>query len=369
MIRKEHLEIYDLTLTACSPLHIGSGNICAKTDYLFEPRSATVRMIDPDALFDFLYSRNLVEQYENFIFSGDTRMYRFLRDCRLSDRDISGLCLYQVDASDALDDSHSLKEIHTFMRDSSHRVYIPGSSVKGALRTALLACLMMKEKKGNWPNETSRNKSRKARQMQTLEGEYLHTLSLKKDKNGQTANDPVNSILRGLSVSDSTTVSDEDMILVGKIDVNEKGESRKLPLCRECIRPGTTLHFKLTLDHSALPTDFDSERIMEYIRDFYRFYKRNYISRFTPPQNAVTLNTQNVLILGGGSGYFAKTLSYPYLGMEDGLRYTAEEMSTQFYRHGHDKDVTEHNVSPHMMKYGKYQGYLYPYGVCEVKIT
>ena len=43
-------------------------------------------------------------------------------------------------------------------------------------------------------------------------------------------------------------------------------------------------------------------------------------------------------------------------------------MSEQFRRHGHDKDISKHGISPHMMKYGRYQGQLYPYGVCEVSI-
>lgn len=361
-----HLTVCDLILTTRAPLHVGSGNKCAKTDYLFDPRSQTVSMIDPKALFAWLYRRRLADRYERFVLSGDTRLDRFLNDCGITAQELNNLCLYKVNASDALDGDHSLKEIHTCIRDSQQRAYIPGSSVKGALRTVILASLFANEKKGIWPD--SPKKSENAKQMQKLEGQYLHKLRLKREKAGTTANDPVNSILRGLSVSDSEPIPNSEIILVGKTDVNEKGLSRILPLCRECIRPETELRFKLTLDHAALPADYTPERIMEMVRAFDRFYQSSYLSRFTPPSNAHAVSYADALILGGGAGFFAKTLAYPYLSVPKGMQYTQKIMENQFRNHHHEKDISTHGISPHMMKYGKYQGELYPYGVCGVNI-
>lgn len=367
MTRTEHLSVCDLTLTTRSPLHIGSGNTCAKTDYLFDPRSETVRMIDPEALFHWLYARRLADRYERFVLSGDTRMFQFFRDCGITDQELDSLCLYRVSAADALDDTHSLKELHTFVRDSQNRVYVPGSSVKGALRTVILVSLIAREKKGVWPDDPKR--SGRARQMQTLEGQYLNTVALKRDRAGNIVNDPVNSVLRGLSVSDSKPVSDTDIILVGKIDANEKGEYKKLPLCRECIRPDTELHFKLTLDHTVLPEWCSSESLMQMIQDFDRYYQQTYLARFALPPDTHEVSYRNALILGGGSGFFAKSLAYPYLGTSKGMQFTQTIMHEQFSRHGHDKDIIKHGISPHTMKYGKYKGQLYPYGVCGVQIT
>ena len=362
-----HLSVYDLILTTRSPLHIGSGNVSAKTDYLYDRYTETVRMINPDALFRLLYTRRLADRYERFILSGNTRLDQFLRDCGITSRELDDLCLYKVNAADALDDSHSLKEIHTFIRDSRQQAYVPGSSVKGALRTVILAHLLAKGKKGHWPDELNKNK--RARQMQTLEGQYLNTLNIKRDKSGNIANDPVNSILRGISISDSESISDDDLILVGKIDANVKGEFKKLPLCRECVRPGTALRFKLTIDHSALPKDLSVETLMQMISSFDAYYVKTYLSRFTPPDNKASVPFENALILGGGSGFFAKSLAYPYLGTQQGMVYTEGIMRNQFSRHGHEKDISKHGISPHTMKYGQYRGKLYPYGICEVKIV
>ena len=366
MIRTGHLSVHDLVLKTRSPLYIGSGNVCAKTDYLFDPRTATVSMIDPDALFAWLYKRRLVDRYERFVLSGDTRMYQFLRDCGITTQELDDICRYRVNAADALDDSHSLKELHTFIRDSQNRAFIPGSSIKGALRTVILTSLIAKEKKGIWPD--SPKKAENARQMQKLEGQYLHTLSLKRDRSGSVVNDPVNSVLRGLSISDSEPIADSNLILVGKIDANEVGEYKKLPLCRECIRPDTEVKFKLTLDHSALPAEYSAETIIQMINSFDSFYQRTYLARFSPPVGSHPVSYQNCMIIGGGSGFFSKSLAYPYCGIQEGMRYTEKTMSEQFRRHGHEKDISKHGISPHMMKYGKYKGELYPYGVCGVTI-
>ena len=329
-------------------------------------RCACSQTLPTQALFAWLYSMRLTDSYEQFVLSGDTRLYRFLKDHGITNQGLKDLSLYNVNAADALDDSHSLKEIHTFIRDSGHRAFIPGSSVKGALRTIILAGLIAEKKIGIWPDDS--NRGRRAKQMQDLEGQYLNTLTLKKDKAGKKVNDPVNSILRGLYVSDSEPVSDSDMILVGKFDVNERGEYKKLPLCRECIRPDTRLRFKLTLDHSALPEDFTSESLIKQILTFDDYYEETYLARFDPPYDAASVSYQNAIILGGGAGFFAKTLAYPYLGVQDGMQYTERIMREQFSRHGHEKDISKHGVSPHTMKYGKYQGKLYPIGVCGVQI-
>ncbi|MBR2742259.1 MAG: type III-A CRISPR-associated RAMP protein Csm5 [Clostridia bacterium] len=363
----DHLSVYDLVLTTRAPLYIGSGNERKKTEYLFDSNAKTVSMIDTEAFFEYLYKKQLADRYERFVLSGDTRLWQFFKNCGISEKEQDSLSLYKVSAADALDEVHSLKEIHTFMRDSRHRVYIPGSSVKGALRTVILTDMIFREKKGIWP-DCHQNKDKRARQMQTLEGEYLNTVSLKPDKYSNTANDPVNSILRGISISDSEPISHKDMILVGKIDVNEKGSPKELPICRECIRPGTELKFRLTLDHSVLPSDFTGESLMQMIRRFDAFYQKTFLARFKPPSDVFDVSYQDALILGGGAGFFSKTLVYPYLGTDAGMRYTETIMTKQFSKHHHEKDISEHGISPHTMKYGRYRGKLYHYGVCGVQI-
>ena len=57
--------------------------------------------------------------------------------------------------------------------------------------------------------------------------------------------DAVNSIMRGVQISDSLPVPDSQMMLSKKMDVNQDGEAHTITCVRECIRPEVELHLKL----------------------------------------------------------------------------------------------------------------------------
>ena len=143
------------------------------------------------------------------------------------------------------------------------------------------------------------------------------------------------------------------MILAGKIDADPDGQTHRINLCRECIRPGTALHFKLTLDQSVLHQKITAEGLMRSIRTFDSFYEKAY---------------NNTLFLGGGVGFFSKTLTYPYLGEKDGLQAAINELNRSFRKHRHEEDRAD-GISPRTTKYALYEGELYPYGLCEVKLS
>ena len=249
MIRSEHLDVYDVRLTTRAPLFIGSGKSYVKKEYVFlSPRvtrspQARVLLLDEHRLFRLLVERNRIDQYETFMLGAQTDLYQFLTvDCRLTLQEILSLSRCTIDTGDALDASHSLKEIFAFVRDGNDCVYVPGSSLKGAIRTAFLTDAVLRE--GPEGHTAARLHSK------GFEGDYINTLSLKKDRDGVAVNDAVNSMFQGIRLSDSLPVSDEAMMLAGKVDADIHGETHRINLCRECIRPGTELRFKLTLDRS-----------------------------------------------------------------------------------------------------------------------
>ena len=108
------------------------------------------------------------------------------------------------------------------------------------------------------------------------------------------------------------------------------------------------------------------DSLLETIQQFDASYQQTYARHFTLPHGAVNLPQQPYLILGGGSGFFAKSLAYPYLGEKEGLRWTAEQMFRK-HKHKHERDA-EKGISPHTMKYARFRGRLYPYGYCGVNI-
>lgn len=76
----------------------------------------------------------------------------------------------------------------------------------------------------------------------------------------------------------------------------------------------------------------------------------------------------NALLLGGGAGFFSKTLTYLYLGQHAGLAASIEMLDRAFSRHHHQDDAGG-GIFPRTVKYASCGGRLYPYGLCEVNIT
>lgn len=355
MIQQDHLKIYTLTLTTRAPLYVGNGQSYTKTDYLFSHRNGLVSIVDSNRLFEYLLVKGHADQYERFIMGGGTDLRSFLLDTCGADRsDVDSLILYSVDATSALDEHHSLKEIHAFSRNSAKQAFIPGSSLKGALRTVLLFDLLQQdENKGN---------------LQLDERKYLNTLSCKKDREGNVAKNAVNSIMRGIQVSDSVPIPNNAMTLCAKLDANVYGEVHRLNLCRECVAPGVEITFYLTLDQSILKDRITPEYILDCIDRFDDYYWDTYVKMFDQVKQDSGENYDRCLILGGGSGFFAKSLAYPFYGEDEALRRVSENMSRSFKRHKHEKDP-ELGISPHTMKYAEYQGKRYPFGVCGVEIS
>lgn len=357
MIQQDHLQIFDLTLNVWAPLFVGNGSSYTKKEYMYNTRNGKVSFLDEQKFFSFLVEHDLVDKYGQFMLSEQSNLWAFLtKDCGISDAELKTLTRYQIEVGDALDAEHSLKEIHAFQRDAQGHAYIPGSSIKGALRTAWLLSAVLADRSTG--HSLAQN-----RRAAFPEEKYVNQLHL----HGSIASDAVNSIFRGIQVSDSLSISDNCMMLAGKTDSATDGGTHSINLCRECAAPGTATRFKLTLDQSVLKGRITKESLLEAIQQFDTYYEQTYSRHFTPPSGAVNLPQQPYLILGGGSGFFAKSLAYPYLGEEEGLRWTAEQMKQMFRNHKHERDA-ENGISPHTMKYARFRGRLYPYGHCGVSI-
>lgn len=369
MIQQDHLQIFDLILNVWSPLFIGDGRTYTKKEYLYNPRNGKASFLDEQKFFTFLAERELIDRYTQFMLSDQPDLWAFLtKDCGVSDADLKALTRYRIEVGDAadLDRVSSTKDLHTFQRDAHGRAYIPGSSLKGALRTVWLLQAVRAD-------QSTGHSLASGDDAAFPEEKYVNQLHLLLQKNGSIASDAVNSLFRGVQVSDSKPIQNERMALCGKFDALPngsftKGSKKGLPLFRECAIPGAAVRFKLTLDQSVLKGRITKESLMDAIQRFDTYYEQTYSKHFTAPSGAVNLPQQPHLILGGGSGFFAKSLAYPYLGEEKGLRWTAKQMTQMFSNHKHQDDVKPHGISPHTMKYARFRGRFYPYGYCGVNI-
>ena len=120
---------------------------------------------------------------------------------------------------------------------------------------------------GNNPSKKELEKTYKD-SLSDIDIDIFHK-NLFSDSNNRIDN-KINDTLRGFMVSDSEYISDEDMCVCQKVDISLDGTEIAIPLYRECIKPGVTIRFSITVDSNFC--DYDKEKIIKSIGCFYENY-------------------------------------------------------------------------------------------------
>lgn len=363
------LKVYHGTLLAKGPVFVGNGRKLPKKEYVLINNKTGIGVIDPVKAYRFFRSKGLLHEYEKFMMQ-NTRgdLQQFLYDNRLRTNDIHSCFAYTLDSGDALKENGRRTEISEIIRDPYGLPYIPGSSLKGMLRTILLSDEVMRQ-----PERYARRRSEiksgaeyyegrtkyLKREVHALETQAFHTLN-RLDTEPSNA---VNDVLSGLIVSDSAPLTMKDCIVCQKIDVHTDGTAKPLPIARECLRPGSRIEFDLTVDTSVL--DLDADRIMRAVKNFNLRYRAAFERKFAFRSQL----TDNTVFLGGGSGFVSKTVLYPLLGYSDGLSATSKILSNITPpKHKHYTDSRK-GVSPHVLKCTRYNGRLLEMGACGLSFS
>lgn len=354
-----HLESFTLKLKLLSPVFIGSGMEINKKEYLFYSNKAYI--LDFSKLVAFLDNKGFINDYTNFMLSPKNDLNLWFTSMGINKEEYTAFTKYELSAEDALDDRHSLKGIQLFIKDTYGLPYIPGSSLKGALRTAILSKMLNDDKAYSASHMMGLEMGAK-----TIENDKLHTLSFATRGPVVDKSNATNSAMRGLQISDSLPLCSEDLILCTKIDVKKNGFTKSINTCREALKPGTMVEFNITLDIKVLETaKINKTFILEAVKNFAEIQNMQY-SLFTTPPNvdAAKCVSGNELYLGGGVGFISKTFVYA-MNEQEGLKFTANLLNRKFIKHQHMKDIAE-GVSPHTIKYTSYKNKLYRFGRCEV---
>lgn len=380
---QQYIKHYHMVLRTVGPVFVGDGKCLNKKEYIFQKNKARVLIPDLNKMYQGITKKGLERRFTDYLLSdakkadGSNRwdLGRWLRENNIGLKDYEPWILYKLDCGDFLQEKGAI-EIHTFQKDAFGKPYIPGTSMKGMVRTILLATEMLndasycKEVKRcimsairNGRNRTSLLK----RELNEIENEILHTLD-RVDARGKEVgkNNAVNDVLSGLIISDSKPISLERMTLCQKIDENVEGERKSLNLLRESVKPETDIHFDLTIDSTICP--YTIEDIVDAINCFNEYYYNMYLYRFKGSE----FPKKNTVWLGGGSGFFTKTILYALLGQDKGIdaaveifKKTLPAKISQDHKHFKDKKI---GISPHTLKVTKYLGKSYQMGQCILDI-
>lgn len=221
--------VYQLTIRTLSPLHIGTGNTLRRGfDYVTNKNKTWV--IDANVLAEMLYDQDPSE-FERM--AAGTPAGELIRPDEF--REDSPLFRY-VMQGEPRSRAHG-SEIQEQIKDPWDRPYIPGSSLKGALRTALAFVGAAQRKVPINVNELNHDSRFAA---QPLEQKVLNTANPPRGKV------PNYDLLRALQISDSTPADSASLQLLNvQVTTGRKSGS---PIELEAVPRGTEFTATLTLD-------------------------------------------------------------------------------------------------------------------------
>ena len=137
-----------------SPIHIGSGEKIKKKEYIYMPWNHRVIIPNVEKMYEDVCARGWEKEFTSFLMdsrNGEMPLSTWLAQKKLREADYEAWKLYEMDAGEAFVDRTSRpKEIDAFVKDAYGLPYVPGSSVKGMFRTALLVWEIQKKPEAFW---------------------------------------------------------------------------------------------------------------------------------------------------------------------------------------------------------------------------
>ncbi len=397
VLTKPFMSHYEVQLRVLTPTFIGMGKSVTRSEYLWDYEKKQILMPDLQGLLDLLLNFNIEGEYSKFISKSNQTegLMQFLLDHYVPIKRIRSIATYAL-SMDTLPVGKKRKaDFWLFMKGHDGLPYIPGSSLKGAIRTAILSaamngrkdmerhreayeeCLEGYEKCIDYKAKKRYNLEKKLHKTSVqLETELLNTLGIEGKKVYKEA--LVNDCLRGIQISDSRPISLDSLILCSRHDVPTKNSKNQLKdeqslFYRECLKPDTIVRFVLTLDNAMLQTaGLNVEAILKALNHFAEIYETEFESHFPKiiRKRDERRDNEALLLLGGGVGFVSKTLVYPL--MDDhkrAVRNVSRFMVAQYPKeHRHDKDQSL-NISPHMAKRVYFNGQLEQMGRCAVQFV
>ena len=286
---KTEYRTFQFSLLAMAPIHIGNGEKYTSREFIYE--NGYFYFPDMGKFYNRMVEKGYDQKFERFLqetkpSARNNRLISFLEDNRISDRNFGGYRIIEtkLETNNNYLRGGALNQVSKFIRDPFGNPYIPGSSLKGAIRTILM------NTNPDWNNKN------------VLQGKKENkSLIPWGAKKGQNYDDLFNAI----RVSDSKPFSNASLILVQKWDHKVKPPIPKpLPLYREAIAPSTKISFTITT--TTKEAGVLIEELGKRAQAFYKEYKNFFLSDF--PENKIQPNLQYPIYLGAGSGAWTKTI-------------------------------------------------------------
>lgn len=383
---------YNATIKIATPVYIGSGDKLDRTQYA--RYGDTVYVIDESKLSRELIKYGLVECFIENLSKPRFELSRFFDQFIKGVKTAERVQSYHVAADNesesiptlfrGMERKSSMNDLLTFTKTPNGEPYIPGSSVKGAIRTALLYSKITDPQNANkrdrwWGNIT--------RALQPLSGprqSYRVRSGVSKEISKTVreiensffrADDIVNNEARQISVSDSRPISIKQLGIFRKIDRFAYKEDNFFTYA-EYLKPRCVAEITIGLSYSKQ----EIETMLKKYTDFVRTRVRNAFNIGINKKIKTNLyaDTSPNLILGGNTGFYTKSLLYA-LAPDDANAAQAVKkiLDMKFSKRSRTRDYKEaenfeQSFSPRAAKTIRYKvkdNYYYlAIGLCELSL-
>lgn len=394
---------YEVTIETLGPVHIGSGKTIEKKDYFIVESNTYI--LDTIRFFKKL-TNNHKALYESFLENSYSNLTDFLLKNNLTS--LAMTCVsYSISGfkPEQKGSENIYHNVSQFLRDGQGDSYIPGSTLKGVIRTIILGYIISHDATGYSAliNSTTRDYGSRRLEDKAFK---LHSVD------NSISEEVSDNLMKYISISDSKPLSNDDLIFAKKFDLfsindpkNRDKYGNELNIYKECIKIGTKICFRMDIDESQF--DFSSKKgretlssttLMNLIKDSYWHYKNHFLNHF----KVLDDNIENIVYLGGGTGFPTKTVNIQLYKhdvakinanilyrqfptkISDNYKYAEslrsevrnagfipEQMFSSNNRKKNDHrhwQYRELKVSPHTLKCTKISGKIYEFGKCTIQI-
>lgn len=320
---------YKMEMEVLTPVHIAGADYKSKlnkTEYIFNPNTNDLTIIDNNKFVNFLVEKKIIDKYldeirENnklnlFYFLKNSDLYKNKDRNKILYEDLRGFTKKSYKNLDIElkikenEKKENLNNITLLNKNVKGEVYIPGSSIKGALVNLLLVSYIINNR-DEFVNEIKQIEN----EVEDLDkGNFKFSQKKLKDIINKVqekilyenfSNKKIKKF--GISVSDSYE-NKKDIDVNFYQDIDEKIKDKKesyLPVVREYIEPKNIFEFDITLDFELLSrtrlkiNDFDD--LINALEEATDYLIENTLE--LPDE----LCCQN-LILGANTGFHQKTI-------------------------------------------------------------
>lgn len=313
-----------LILSTLTPVHIGSGTSYSPSEFLITDKK--LHRVDINKLFTILDEKSreeLITHLEDPFF----QLGSFLKDKNVQ---ISDIKLYSCDLRSGLPN-----EVNEHIKTNG-KAFIPGSTIKGSIRTAILYNLFEEKDVYKISKILELKYWKRTREIQNLIDGYF---------SGSDRSSSYTSFMRFIQISDTNTIKEVSINAINVLEAEKSGwtwykrRNRNVILFNETIDEKKEFNFEMKENYE--PTIYkdlrlgkkeeviDLNKIMELIynfssdlikheMEFSKKYNIEFLSDFYRRLKSENSIKSPVLRLGQGSGYLSTTIGlklkkYPHI--------------------------------------------------------